>query len=136
MSTEPTTSRDLPGRRRCDHEPPAAVAEWGWRYHHLGIPCDEPRPGEVALERLKVHVSGFATSPYGIEWMRFQPGCAVAELVRNVPHIAFEVPDLGEALRGKQILSPPSSPSPGVTVAMIVHDGAPIELLQFHPPSR
>ncbi len=135
MSTETKASREPSGRPRRDHEPPAAVAEWGWRYHHLGIPCEEPRLGETALERLNVHVSGFATSPYGIEWMRFEPGCAVAELVKKLPHIAFEVPDLGEALRGKQVLSPPSSPSPGVMVAMIVHDGVPIELLEFQKPS-
>jgi hypothetical protein len=46
------------------------------------------------------------------------------------------VDDLDEALRGKEILSPPSSPSDGVRVAMIVHDGAPVELLQFRNPSR
>jgi len=68
--------------------------------------------------------------------MRFEPGCPVSELVRTVPHIAFEVDDLDEALRGKEILSPPSSPSDGVRVAMIVHDGAPVELLEFRKPSR
>jgi hypothetical protein len=127
---------DRLARRRRDHEPPAAVAERGWRYHHLGIPCENPRPGERHLEHLKIHVAGFETSPYGIEWMRFEPSCPVSELVRTVPHIAFEVDDLDEALRGKEILSPPSSPSDGVRVAMIVHDGAPVELLEFRKPSR
>jgi hypothetical protein len=131
-----TEAQDRPRRKRRDHEPPPAVAERGWRYHHLGIPCETPRPGERYLEHLKVHVAGFETSPYGIEWMRFEPGCPVSELVRTVPHIAFEVDDLDEALRGKEILSPPSSPSDGVRVAMIVHDGAPVELLQFRNPSR
>ena len=32
---------------------------------------------------------------------------------------------------GQEILIPPNSPSPGVTVAFIVHDGAPVEFLQF-----
>jgi hypothetical protein len=123
-------------RKRRDHEPPAAVAGWGWRYHHLGIPCEAPRSGERHLEHLRIQVAGFETSPYGIEWMRFEPDCAVPELVRTVPHIAFEVDDLEEALRGKDILSPPSSPSSGVTVAMIVYDGAPIELLEFRKPSQ
>ena len=131
-----TEAQDRPRRRRRVHEPPAAVAERGWRYHHLGIPRENPRPGERHLEHLKIHVAGFETSPYGIEWMRFEPGCPVPELVRTVPHIAFEVDDLDEALRGKEILSPPSSPSDGVRVAMIVHDGAPVELLQFRNPSR
>lgn len=132
MGGGPTIS----SKKRRDHEPPVAVAEWGWRYHHLGIPRTDPRPGERNLEHLGIHVSGFETSPYGIEWIRFGPNSAVSELVRTVPHIAFEVDDLEEALRGKEVLSPPSSPSEGVRVAMIVHDGAPIELLEFRERAR
>ncbi len=118
-------------RLRLDHEPPPAISQLGWRYHHLGIPTTIPRPGETYLEHLKIHVSGFGTSPYGIEWMRFDPGCAVSDLVRTVPHIAFEVDDLDAAVAGKTLLGEVSSPSEGVRVAMIVDDGVPIELLQF-----
>jgi hypothetical protein len=107
------------------------VGRRGWRFHHLGIPTDIPRPGERYLERLKIHVSGFETSPFGVEWMRFDPDCPVPELVRTVPHLAFEVDDLDAALEGEDILSPPDSPSKGVRAAMIVHDGAPIELIEF-----
>jgi hypothetical protein len=117
--------------KRQDHEPPAAVARFGWRYHHLGIPTNLPRPDEEYIEHLKIHVSGFDTSPYGIEWMRFEPDCQISELVRTVPHIAFEVDDLEAALEGKTLLSEVSSPSEGVRVAMIVDNGAPVELIQF-----
>src|SRR5512135_1770122 len=116
-----------PAPGRLDHEPPPAISRKGWRYHHIGIPTTTPRPGETYLEHLKVHVSGFPTSPYGIEWMRFDPGCRVSNLVRTVPHIAFEVDDLDAAIAGQILLGEVSSPSEGVRVAMIVHDGAPIE---------
>jgi hypothetical protein len=118
-------------QKRQDHEPPAAVARFGWRYHHMGIPTEVPRPDEHHIEHLKIYVSGFATSPYGIEWMRFERGCRVSQLVRTVPHIAFEVDDLDAALEGKTLLGEVSSPSKGVRVAMIVDDGAPVELLEF-----
>ena len=118
-------------RTREDHEPPPAIGEWGWRYHHMGIPTDVSHPEEEYLEHLKMYVSGFDTSPYGIEWMRFEPESPVSELVRKVPHIAFEVDDLSAALEGKELLSEPSSPSNGVRVAMILHNGAPVELLEF-----
>jgi len=124
--------RSVPGKRRCADPPPAASRR-GWKFHHLGIPTDIPRPGERYLERLKIHVSGFETSPYGIEWMRFDHDCPVPELVRTVPHLAFEVDDLDAALEGEGILSPPSSPSRGVRAAMIVCDGAPVELMEFRP---
>lgn len=116
---------------RADHEPPFAMAEYGWRYHHLGIPTDIPHPGEVYLEQFKLHVSGFSTSPYGIEWMRFEHGSPVDELIKTVPHIAFEVDDLDAAIVGKHLLTPPNSPSEGVRVAMIIHNGAPVELIEF-----
>jgi hypothetical protein len=116
---------------RQDHEPPPAIAGWGWRYHHLGIPTTVPRSQEEHLSHLKIHVSGFATSPFGIEWMRFDPDCAISDIVRTVPHIAFEVDNLEDALEGRELLGEVSSPSKGVRVAMFIHDGVPIELLEF-----
>jgi hypothetical protein len=113
------------------YEQPYAVAGLGWRYHHLGIPTTIPRPDMIYLPHLKIHVSGFETSPFGIEWMRFEPDCRVSELVRTTPHIAFEVDDLEAALAGRTLLGEISSPSEGVRVAMIIDDGAPVELLEF-----
>jgi hypothetical protein len=104
------------------------------KYHHLGIPTAVPRQGEAYLEKFKVYVSGYETSPYGIEWMRFEPGSPLPELVQTVPHVAFEVDDLAAAIKGKEILIEPNSPSAGVMVAFIVHNGAPIEFLQLDPP--
>jgi hypothetical protein len=114
-----------------DHEAPPAIAVAGWRYHHIGIPTRTPRPGERYLPGLKMYVSGFESSPYGIQWMRFDPDSPFPEIIKTVPHVAFEVDDLAAALEGKEILTPPNSPGEGITVAMIVHDGAPVELLTF-----
>lgn len=101
------------------------------KYHHLGIPTDEERVDEKYLERFKIFVSGYETSPFGIEWMRFEPDSPLPELVKTVPHVAFEVDDLDAALIGHQVLIAPNSPSPGVRVAFIVHNGAPVEFLEF-----
>ena len=112
-------------------DPPAAVSVHGWRYHHIGIPTNVPRPGEQYLERFKMYVSAFETSPCGIQWMRFQPDSPIHTLIKSVPHIAFEVDDLEAAIQGKEILTEPNSPSEGVVVAMILDSGAPVELLEF-----
>ncbi len=127
MQTEP---------RRRDYEPPAATGRMGWRYHHLGVPTVTPRRGERHLPQLKMFVSGFEHSPFGIEWMRFEPGSPVSELVRTVPHLAFEVDDLDAAVAGRQLLGDVSSPAHGVRVAMFVDDGVPIEVVQFDRPTR
>lgn len=118
-------------KKRKSHEPPIATAQWGWKYHHLGIPYDEPREGETHHKHLKVFVMGFETSPYGIEWMRFEKDCPVPEILRKVPHIAFEVDDMDKALADKEVLLAPGSPSNGVRSAMFVYDGALIELIEF-----
>ena len=126
------TKRPARAKRR-SADPPPAVARRGWKYHHLGIPTDIARPGERYIEHLKLRVSGFETSPCGIEWMRFDPDCGVPELVRTIPHVAFEVDDLDAALEGEEVLCPPGAPSKGVRAAMIVVDGAPVELIEFRP---
>jgi len=123
--------------RRKESDLPAAVVQWGWRYHHLGIPTVEKKPGERYLPGLKFYVSGFDTSPFGVEWMRFEPDSTMHQLVQTVPHLAFEVDDLDRELqrRSFHILQPPNSPADGIRVAMIEHDGAPIELIEFNSPS-
>lgn len=118
-------------RRRQSHEPPDVVARQGWRYHHLGIPTNVPRANETHLEKYGVFVSGFSTSPCGIEWMRFEDSSPLHPLIQSLPHVAFEVDDLDSALIGQEVISPPGSPSDGVRAAMIVVDGAPVELIWF-----
>lgn len=107
-----------------------------FRYHHLGIPSEEPRENELFLPEFGMYVTSHTDSPFRIEWMRFTESSPLPELVRTVPHIAFQVEDLQAALEGHELLIPPNSPSPGVTVAFIVSKGAPVEFLEFqgnHP---
>ena len=120
-------------RKRKDHEPPLATGEWGWKYHHIGIPTKEVITGGTYLNQFKLSVGGFASSPYGIEWMHYEVGSPVNELIQKVPHIAFEVDDLDLELSRHEfnIITPPNAPGEGVRVAMIEHNGAPIELIEF-----
>ena len=104
------------------------------RYHHLGIPTDRPLPEDDYIAEFKIYASGYEQSPYGVEWMKFDPDCPLPELVKTVPHIAFVVDDLQAAIAGQEILIAPNRPSDGVTVAFIVDNGAPVELLQFDSP--
>jgi hypothetical protein len=105
-----------------------------FRYHHIGIPTDRPLPEAVRVAELKLYVSGYEQSPYGIEWMKFDPDCALPDLVKTVPHVAFVVDDLKAAIAGKEVLIAPNSPADGITVAFIVDNGAPVEFLHFDRP--
>ena len=131
MPTQKTVSSSLPPVHREDHEPPPVTSQLGWRYHHIGIPTDTPRPNETHLEAFGLHVSGFSTSPFGIEWMRYAPDSPLHPAIKALPHVAFEVDDLDAALEGQEVIHPPGSPSDGVRAAMILVDGAPVELIWF-----
>jgi hypothetical protein len=100
------------------------------RYHHVGIPTNCPLPGETYLAQFKVYHCGYEKSLYGIEWMRYEKDCPLPELVKTVPHVAFLVDDIYEAIRGKHVIIEPNSPSEGNVVAFIEENGAPIEFVQ------
>ena len=117
--------------KRKDHEPPFAISKKGMRFHHIGIPTTEHKPDEKYLEQYKFYVSGFDTSEFGIEWMRFEKDSPISEIIQKVPHIAFEVDDLDTAIKGKQLIGKIETPSKGVRTAMIIENGAPIEFIEF-----
>ena len=127
-NSQPATQ---PGYFRRDDEPPQVLGELGWRYHHMGVPTQIPQDGEKFIPQYKMYVAGFSSSPYGVEWMRFEPGCPLPEIIQRLPHVAFEVDDLDAALQGREVLFPPGAPSEGVRAAMILHNGAPVELITF-----
>lgn len=65
--------------------------------------------------------------------MRFEKDSPIDPLIQKVPHVAFEVDDLDLELKIHQfkILTQSNSPGNGVRVAMIEHNGAPVELIEF-----
>lgn len=118
---------------RQDNELPESIVDWGWKYHHLGIPTKKKMADETYLHQFRFYVSGFNTSPYGIEWMRFDKDCPINKLIQTIPHLAFEVKDIDYELatHNLKVLTSPNSHTDGIRVAMIEHNGAPIELIEF-----
>ena len=78
------------------------------------------------------------TSPFGVEWMRFDADCPIDKLIQTVPHIAFVVSNLDFELANRSLITitPPNLPSAGVRVAMVEHHGTPIELMEFDPSTQ
>jgi len=103
-----------------------------YKYHHLGIPTKNPVKGEKYLKDYKVYHCGYEESEFGIEWMRYEDDCTLPEIVKTLPHVAFEVDDIYEAIRGRKVIIEPNSPSEGNIVAFIEENGAPVELIQVN----
>ena len=100
------------------------------KYNHIGIPTTGPFDGEIPVPHLHMTVSDHKNNPFGIQWQRYWDDAPYPELVKTVPHVAFEVDDLSAAIAGQNVLIEPNSPSAGVLVAMIEVNGAPVELMQ------
>lgn len=102
-----------------------------FRFNHMGVPSNEPMENETYLPQFDMWVAGYEKNDFNIERMRFEPESGMPELLKTVPHVAFEVDDLEEALRGREVIIQPNSPSEGVVVAFVVENGVPVELMQF-----
>jgi hypothetical protein len=100
------------------------------KYHHLGIPTQTPKEGEIYLPVYDIYCTDHESNPFGIQWMRYGDDCTLPRVVQEMAHVAFEVENLEEALEGKEVIIQPNSPSEGVTVAFILENGAPVELLE------
>jgi hypothetical protein len=99
--------------------------------HHIGIPTEKPQENETHLAEAGLFITDAAASPNRIEWLRFEPQSPMPELLKTMPHIAYEVDDLQAELAGAEVLLEPFSPLEGITVAFIIEEGAPIELMQM-----
>ena len=100
-------------------------------FNHIGIPTTGRFQGEIPLPQLKMTVSDHRNNPFGIQWQRFDDDAPYPEIVKTVPHVAFEVDCLDSALKGQTVIIEPNSPCPGVVVAFIVVNNAPVELMQI-----
>ena len=101
------------------------------KINHIGIPTGEVQPDEIYMEEIKLHITDYAKSPNRIEWLRFEEGSPMPELLQTTAHIAYEVDDLEAELSKAEIIVEPFQPNPDLTVAFVVEEGAPIELMKF-----
>jgi len=101
------------------------------KFHHIGIPTNESKKGETYNANSKLYITSIDDHPYRVEWLRFEPGSPMPELIQTVPHIAFAVDDLQKAIEGKQVIHGPTLSASGIKLAFIVEGGAPIEFIQI-----
>ena len=99
-------------------------------FSHIGIPTTEEKNWDGFYEPGKIHFTDFSKDEYGVEWVKFEADSPMPEMMRTIPHVAYLVDNMEEALEGKEILVPTFSPAEGVRVAFIVHNGSPVEFME------
>lgn len=102
-----------------------------FKYHHFGICTNFKKRDTFYLKDYKLYYSDYQASPFGIQWMKYDADCKLPAVVQKISHVAFQVSNLKEAIKGKKVIIEPNSPSKGVLVAFIEENGAPIEFLQI-----
>jgi len=100
------------------------------KFHNLGVSTTMHRAAEECLPDVKLFHYGLESSDFGIVWMYYEQDCEPPEIVKTMPHIAFEVDDVYEAIEGRNLIIEPNSPSEGTVVAFIEEDGLTIEFIR------
>lgn len=101
-----------------------------YEYHHMGIPTTEIKEGEKYSSTFKMYTSGGQESEFRIQYHRFEKGSPLHPLIQSVPHVAFKVSSIEEAIKGREVILEPYEPFSGFKVAMIAESGAPIEFIE------
>ena len=100
-----------------------------YKYHHIGIPSTLPREDEKYSSTFKMYTTD-GNNEFRIQWHRYEAGCPLHPLIQTVPHVAFKVESIDEAIKGKKVILEPYFPFDGFRVAMVEIDGAPIEFIE------
>jgi hypothetical protein len=99
-------------------------------FDHIGVPVGTKRNDMRFLESKRLWLTSPGDHPYRVEWLWYEPSSPEAELIRTVPHVAYRVESLEDALAGEEALAEPFDVFGEVRVAFIEVDGAPVEFVQ------
>jgi hypothetical protein len=99
-------------------------------FDHIGIPAPAKRDGMRFLESKRLWLTSPAEHPFRVEWLWYEDGSPEAELVRTLPHVAYRVESLEDAMESHRIVAEPFDVFGEVRVSFIEVDGAPVEFVQ------
>ena len=94
-------------------------------FNHVGIVTTESKEGAVYNEGLSVWLTDYSKSPNRIEFLKFEKGSCLPELVQTNGHIAYTVPCLEKELEGKKVIFE------HLTIAFIEEEGIAIEIMEL-----
>jgi hypothetical protein len=105
-------------------------------FDHVGIPTNQEQPGEMRVAATKVWVTDPERHPHRVEYLRFEPDSPVNVLVRDLPHIAFRVEKLEEAIGSDPVLLGPFQATDNLRVVFVLKDGAVFEFMESTAPGH
>lgn len=100
-------------------------------FNHVGIITTEKKEGAMYNDVLSVWLTDFNKTENKIEWLKFEEGSILPELVQTQTHMAYTVPDIEKELQGKKVIFPPMVCDEHLTIAFIEEEGIPVEIMQI-----
>lgn len=100
-------------------------------FNHVGLLSDVIPEGAVYNEGLSVWLTNFNESPNKIEFMKFEEGSCMPDLVQKQGHIAYAVSSLEDELMGENVIFGPVVCDEHLTIAFIEEEGIAIELMEI-----
>ena len=101
------------------------------QFDHICIVTTEKKPDEIFIAPTRVWITDFATHPFRVEWLRYEPDSPVTGPVRQGPHIAYRVQSIAEASRGLKVLLEPFDVGFAVVAFYQTEDGAVVEFMEY-----
>lgn len=102
-----------------------------YKFSHIGIPTTEEKEWDGFYEPGKIHYTDFNKDEFKVEWIKFDIDSPMPEMMQTIPHVAYLVDNIENAIEGKEILVETFSPGEGVRVVFIVHNGSPVEFMEI-----
>lgn len=100
-------------------------------FNHVGIVTNEQKEGAILNEGLNVWLTDYSKSPNKIEFLKFEAGSCLPELVQANGHIAYTVPCLATELEGKNVIFGPAVCNEHLTIAFIEEEGIAVEIMEI-----
>jgi hypothetical protein len=100
-------------------------------FNHVGIPTTVQQENEIYIEGMKLFLTDFNLSPNRIEFLRFEEGSTMPEILKTHAHIAYEVPNMESAMEGQKVILDPFQGGEGLMCSFIEEEGVAIELMCF-----
>ncbi|MGV3345248.1 hypothetical protein ACGVWS_05690 [Enterobacteriaceae bacterium LUAb1] len=98
-------------------------------FHHFGIPLQDGKTEGIFSAKAGMYTTD-NPGKFRIQWHRFTENSPLHPLLKTVPHVAFKVDNLQEAIDGEELILGPYEPIDDYFVAVINDAGAPVELIQ------
>jgi hypothetical protein len=102
------------------------------QFHHVGVPLGAAPTDSVLVAEAGVRVTNPDNHPFRFEFCCAEAGSPLPEVVKRLPHVAYMVDDLAAAVEGEEVIYGPQAVMDGaLTIAFVLRDGVPVELMQM-----